>query len=452
MVRIRTKLRAIFGAERALFDEAALESYTYDARARGPRPKAVVLPRTTQEVTRLVQVAEDFGIPLVARGAGSGAVGGAVPLDDSVVVCFSLMNRIKEVSVRDRTATVEPGVMTKELQAKAEKIGLFYPPDPASSEHSTIGGNIATNAGGLRAVKYGVTRNYVLSLVVVCGGGRIIDTGPTVIKDAVGLDLTSLFVGSEGTLGLITEARLRLVPKPEVAQTLLAEFADLQTAVDAALEVLNKVTPCAIELLDSSALDAAGARRIGVISAGCNAALLLELDGQKALVDSDVELVRATLAKSALDLKISKGGEERGKLWSVRRSLSPALYRRSPHKVAEDISVMPSRIPEFVQALRRICEGLGLDYAVYGHVGDGNLHVNLLPASKDDPGVGEAVGLIFEEAWRLSGSISGEHGIGSTKTDAAKRQLGHERLRVMRRIKEVFDPCEIFNPSRGIPL
>ncbi|HDH97363.1 MAG TPA: FAD-binding protein [Proteobacteria bacterium] len=451
-MKVRRKLLTIFGSARALLDEAALESYSYDSKVKGPKPLAVVFPRSLEEISRLVQLAEDEDIPLVARGAGSGAVGGAVPLKNSIIVCLSMMNRIESISTRDRVAVVEAGVVTRELQDEAEKLGLFYPPDPASSEHSTIGGNIATNAGGLRAVKYGVTRNYVLSLLVVCGGGRVLDTGPAVVKDAVGLDLTSLFVGSEGTLGIIAKARLRLIPKPEHTRTVLAEFVDLEAAIEAALEVLIRATPCALEIIDKSALDAAEAKRHGFVSRECGAALLLEFDGSRAQVDAEAVEVESVLIRSALAVRSSEDRREREQLWSIRRSLSPALYKRSPYKVAEDISVMPSRIPDFVRALDGICSRLGLEYAVYGHVGDGNLHVNLLPTLKDDPKVAEARALIFEEVWRLAGSISGEHGVGSSRIDAARRQLGEERLMAMRRIKGVFDPCGIFNPSRGIPL
>jgi len=452
MANIFLKLVKIFGNDRALFDDATLETYSYDARTKGPRPLAVVFPKSTTEASNLVKLAEELKTPLVARGAGSSAVGGAVPLENSIVVCFSLANAIKKISIEDRIAIVEPGVVTKQLQKAAEKIGLFYPPDPASSEHSTIGGNIATNAGGLRAVKYGVTRNYALSLEVVAGGGRIVDTGPTVLKDAVGYDLTSLFIGAEGTLGLVTEARLRLLPKPEVTKTILAQFADIRGAIDTSLEILNAVTPCAIEIIDNSALDVAGAKSAGLVSQDCGAALLVELDGSNVQVSFEVEKVATVLDGRALSYKIALDSEQREALWGVRRGLSTALFKKSPFKVAEDISILPSRIPDFVTRLEKICKPPGLEYAVYGHVGDGNLHVNLLPKEQNDPHVETVRASIFEEAWRLGGSISGEHGVGSTKVIEARRQLGYQRAAIMREVKKIFDPKNIFNPKRGIPL
>ncbi|MEM7820529.1 MAG: FAD-linked oxidase C-terminal domain-containing protein [Candidatus Aenigmatarchaeota archaeon] len=452
MANIYLKLVKIFGNDRALFDEATLETYSYDARTKGPRPIAVVFPKSTAEASNLVKLAEELKIPLVARGAGSSAVGGAMPIEGSIVVCFSLANAIKKISMEDRVAIVEPGVITKEIQKAAERIGLFYPPDPASSEHSTIGGNIATNAGGLRAVKYGVTRNYVLSLEVVTGGGRIIDTGPVVLKDAVGYDLTSLFIGAEGTLGLITEVRLRLLPKPDITETILAEFTDIGSAIGTSLEILNVVTPCAIEIVDNSALDVADAKSRGFVSQNCRAALLVELDGTEAQVSFELEKVSAILNRCALTYKVAKGSQEREALWSVRRGLSSLLHKKSPYKVAEDISVLPSQIPEFIASLDKICGHLGLEYAVYGHVGDGNLHVNLLPKEQSDPRVETARASLFEEAWRLAGSISGEHGIGSMKVIEARRQLGYERAALMREVKKIFDPHCVFNPKRGIPL
>lgn len=452
MGNIYLKLVKIFGNERARFDDATLEVYSYDARAQGARPIAVVFPKSTSEVAELVKLAEEFKIALVARGAGSSAVGGAIPLQGSVTVCFSLMNKIKKISTGDRIAVVEPGVITKDLQQTVEKVGLFYPPDPASAEHSTIGGNIATNAGGLRAVKYGVTRNYVLSLEVVTGNGRILDTGIAVIKDAVGYDLTSLFIGSEGTLGLITEAKIRLLPKPESIQTVLAEFADTKSAINASLEILNAITPCAIEIIDFSAIIASGAKELGLVSNVCKSALLIELDGLENQVNLEMQKMRVLLDKSALTYKTAKNLRERDVLWAVRRGLSTALYKKSPYKVAEDVSVLPSKIPDFVSRLENICKSLNLEFAIYGHVGDGNLHVNFLPKQKDDPNVIKARELAFEEIWKLGGSISGEHGVGSTKVDAAKRQLGHEKISIMRDIKKIFDPCNIFNPKRGLPL
>jgi glycolate oxidase subunit GlcD len=364
------------------------------------------------------------------------------------------MNRILELNVADRYARVQPGVTTATVQRAAEAAGLFYPPDPASAQTCTIGGNVATGAGGLRAVKYGVTRDYVLGLTAVRVGGTVLRTGVLTLKGVVGYDLTRLLVGSEGTLAVITEIVLRLVAKPESRRTLLAGFDSVERACLAVGKLLScGVLPDAIELMDEGTL--AALREHGhATAAGFPATLLLiEVDGPAARIDDDAATVRGVLEScGAARVEAAASETESDALWSARRAVAPAVYALAKAKLSEDVTVPISRLPALVAGVRAIAERHGLRHLSYGHAGDGNLHVNLLHDTDDEQRrAREAVSELFDLTLRLGGTISGEHGIGLSKRAFIARELSPEVLQISRALKRVFDPDNLLNPGKVFP-
>jgi glycolate oxidase len=432
-----------------------LAVYSYDGTFSEHCPDVVVLPETTDEVSQIVKIAAQARIPITPRGMGSGLAAGSVPYPSGgIVICLTRMNRILEIDPENATVRVEAGVVTADLQAEVEKQGLFYPPDPSSIRHSTIGGNIACNAGGPRCLKYGVTGDYVLGLTVVLADGRILKTGGKPIKDVTGYDLNALFTSSEGTLGLITEALLRLVAKPRYARTALVDFMSLSAASQAVNTILwAGILPATLELMDQTALTCIEAAMHLGLQTDVEASLLIETDGtDEQSVVRDIEAIaRICQANGARSVKIARDEAERSSLWQARRSIAPSLARLAPNKIGEDITVPRSAIPEIIQRLRAISDRYGLPIVIFGHAGDGNLHPNIL-FDKRQPEqwqkVEQMVGEIFDASLAVGGTLSGEHGIGVLKRPYLERALGPLSLEIQRRIKMALDPLNIMNPGK----
>jgi glycolate oxidase len=419
----------------------------------------VVFPGSAAEISEIVKLANRERTPVVSRGGGVGYAGGAIPVHGGIVISMRRMNRILEINPIDLLGVVEAGVITEDLHKAAEAAGLFYPPDPASLKQSSIGGNVAHNAGGPRAFKYGVTRQYLLGMQVVLPEGEIVNTGGRVVKNAVAYDLTNLMCGSEGTLGIITRLTMRLLPKPEMAVTVMALFAGVRQAAEAANHLIQeKIIPSKLELIDSQALAAIRAyirdERIEttcVLPNNANALLLVEVDGDRPAVERQVTSVRGVLKRSAIELQQPARADE---LWAIRRYMSPAVGRIRPNKINEDIVVPRSRVPDYLEAMEKLQADSGLPIVCFGHVGDGNIHVNLMidAANAEEKAKAETVKRrIFELAVEMGGTISGEHGIGIMKSEFLSMALGEELIAAMRRIKTALDPNNILNPGKIFP-
>jgi glycolate oxidase len=438
-------------------DDISRAAYAADALGQGHLPDLVVLPRTTAEIAQLAGLCTNDGVPLVVRGAGTGYTGGAVPIRGGVVLSLERMNRILEIDEVNLLAVVEPNVITGDLQRAVERVGLFYPPDPASLDSSSIGGNVAECAGGPRAFKYGTTKRYVLALEAVLPTGQVVRTGSKAVKNVVGYDLTQLLVGSEGTLAIITEVTLRLIPKPPVRATLSAAFSDVRHAVDAVTGLIRRrVVPAAIELIDGESLRAVEThigRTVG--PAGATAMVIVECDGAQAAVDEESRLVEdACREAGATEVRQATNEAERDAVWSVRRQLSLALRATGLLKINHDVVVPRGRVPQLLDAVGDLARTYRLQVASFGHAGDGNIHVNLM-VNRNDPDelkrAKQAERQLFERVVALEGSISGEHGIGFAKAPYLSLELSPEEIALMKRVKAAFDPAGILNPGKIFP-
>jgi glycolate oxidase len=446
------------GKEAVLYTPEDLAVYSYDGTFAEGQPEVIVLPETSEQVSQVIKLAAEARVPLIPRGMGSGLAAGSVPIPSGgIIVCLTRMNHILEIDTQNATVFAEAGVITADLQNEVEKQGLFYPPDPSSIRHSTIGGNIACNAGGPRCLKYGVTGDYVLGLTVALADGRILRTGGKPIKDVTGYDLNGLFTGSEGTLGLITEALLRLVAKPRFACTALAEFVSLVNASRAVNALLTAgIVPATLELMDQTAIACIEeAMHLG-LPTDVEALLLIETDGSdQQTVQQEIEACfKICQENGARSVKIAQTEAERGNLWKARRSISPSLARIAPNKLGEDITVPRSAIPEVIQQLRLISSKYGLPIVIFGHAGDGNLHPNIL-FDKRQPEqwakVEQMVGEIFEASLALGGTLSGEHGVGVLKRPYLEKALGPVSVEIQKQIKRALDPMNILNPGKMFP-
>ena len=452
------RLLKIVGKQGVRTTPEDLAVYGYDGTFIEARPEVVVLPETTQQVSQIVKLAAEERIPIVPRGMGSGLAAASVPYPNSaIVLCLTRMNHILEIDIDNATVKAEAGVITAELQAAVEKLGLFYPPDPSSIRHSTIGGNVACNAGGPRCLKYGVTGDYVLGLTVVLADGRILKTGGKPIKDVTGYNLNGLFTGSEGTLGIVTEVLLRLITKPRHVKTVLAEFTSLDDASRTVTAILAAgIVPASLELMDQTAVRCVEeAMHLG-LNTEAEASLIIETDGaDEATVNREINAcVDICQCSGASSVKLAQSEVERNALWKARRSMSPSLARKAPNKLGEDITVPRSAIPEVVQRLRMISQKYGLPVVIFGHAGDGNLHPNIL-FDKRQPEqwakVEQMVGEIFEASLALGGTLSGEHGVGLLKRPYLARALGSISIDIQRAIKQALDPLNILNPGKMFP-
>jgi glycolate oxidase len=448
------RVTGITGGPFVLRNPSALASYGADALKLDHPADLVVLPANTAEISQLAALCDQKRVPLVVRGGGTGYTGGAVPLRGGMVMSLERMNRILEIDQLNLLARVQPNVITGDLQDAVERVGLFYPPDPASLRQSAIGGNVAECAGGPRAFKYGTTKRYVLALEAVLPTGEIIHTGSKAVKSVVGYDLTQLLVGSEGTLAIITEITLRLIPKPAAHATLLAEFRSIDAAVDAVTRLIRlRVVPAAIELIDSDSLNAL-AEHAGkaLVAAGTSAAVLIEVDGSLQAVEEEISLVdKACRDAKAVAIRHASGDVEREALWHLRRELSPALKKISPVKLNNDVVVPRGRVPQLFQLVDDLRRESGLPIACFGHAGDGNIHVNIMVQNDLMQVARDAERKLFEGVVALEGSISGEHGIGFTKARYLGLELSPDEIALMKRVKTAFDPHGILNPGKIFP-
>jgi glycolate oxidase len=432
-------------------------AYSYDGTFAQSLPDVVALPESTEEVAAVVRVAAEQRVPVVPRGMASGLAAAAVPFGGGIALSLTRMNRILELDEENRTVRVEAGIVTADLQAEVEKRGLFYPPDPSSNQHSTIGGNVACDAGGPRCLKYGVTGDYVLGLTVVLPDGRVLLTGGKPIKNVVGYDLTALFVGSEGTLVVITEALLRLVAKPQFVRTARAEFPSLDDASRTVTAILSAgIVPATLELMDETAIACIEAGVHLGLPLDVEAMLIVEADGsdEEAVLREIEAAARICRENGARQVSVARDEQERAALWKARRSVSPSLARKAPNKLGEDISVPRSAIPEAIRRIKDISACHGLPIVVFGHAGDGNLHPNILFDRRDAAQwakVEVMAGEIFDVALELGGTLSGEHGVGVLKRPYIERALGPISIDVQRRIKQALDPLNIMNPGKVLP-
>jgi len=429
--------------------------YGFDASGLEASPSAIVWPEHTEDVVRVMKYAFENGIPVVPRGAGTGMTGGAVPLTGAIILSLEKMNRILEVDPENLSVLCEPGLINGRLQRDLERRGLFYPPDPASMNFCTIGGNVAENAGGPRAVKYGVTRDYVMEIEAVLPNGKILITGVKTPKGVVGYDLTRLLVGSEGTLSVFTKIRLKILPMPEEVITLLALFNNLESSGHAVSKIItSKILPRTLEFMDREAIKAVENFKPVGLPKEVEAILLIELDGYPSTITKEAEKVAEICEHLGAEVNVAEDEEARGKLWEARRAVSPALYHISPTKINEDIVVPRNRIPDMLKRLRKLSEERGIKMVNFGHAGDGNIHVNIMVDRKNNEEYKKGLGLveqIFKETLELGGTISGEHGIGLTKARYMGMEVSETGLSIMNSIKKVFDPKNILNPGKMFP-
>ena len=447
-------LRGIVGPERLLTSREDLITYSFDGTAALKRmPGCVVLVRSAYEIADILKYANTHGLKVVTRGSGTGLSGGSLPSDDCIVLCTVQMNRILEVDAANLTLTAEPGATTLEIADAATAANLFYPPDPGSMKISTIGGNVAENSGGLRGLKYGVTRNYVMGMEVVLPDGEILWTGNKCVKDVAGYSLRDLFIGSEGTLGVITKVLLRLIPKPRAKQTMVATFDRMDAAAETVSAIIAaQIIPCTLEFLDNMTIRCVeDFAKIG-LPVDCEALLLMETDGHPAVVAEEAEKMQAIAkANGCLELRVAKDETEATKLASARRSAFSALARVSPTTILEDATVPRSELARMVRFVNEIAKKYKLRVGTFGHMGDGNLHPTFLTDERNHEEmhrVEEAFKEIFDEAIRLGGTITGEHGVGVAKKQFLPKFAGNASMRVMKELRRVLDPKGTLNPGK----
>ncbi|MDX2226773.1 MAG: FAD-linked oxidase C-terminal domain-containing protein [Verrucomicrobiae bacterium] len=446
--------KGLLSPDRVIDRQEDLLTYAFDGTAvLNTLPACVVFPQNAGEVAAVLKFASERKIPVVTRGSGTGLSGGSVPSSQCIVLCTVKFNRILEVDTRNLTMTVEPGVVTQKIFEEAEKVGLFYPPDPGSMKISTIGGNVAENSGGLRGLKYGVTRDYVMGLEVVLPTGEIIWMGNKCVKDVAGYNLKDVFIGSEGTLGVMTKVLLKLIPKPKAKKTMLAVFDRMDQAAETVSAIIeNKIIPCTLEFLDKITIRCVeDYAKIG-LPLDAEAVLLMETDGHPAAVEDEAALM-AQIAKEcgAREVKVARDTEEALRIASARRSAFSSLARVSPTTILEDATVPRSELAKMVRFIQEVAARHHLRVGTFGHMGDGNLHPTFLTDEKNHEEmerVEKAMVEIFDFAVSLGGTITGEHGVGLAKKPFLEKALGSLNIRVMKHLKAAFDPAGILNPGK----
>lgn len=454
---LRRRLADLAGPGGLLTDPADCWPYGYDNSRRQALPQAVVFIASAPQVRDLVALCNAEVIPLTARGRGTGTTGSTVPDRGGIVASFERMDRILHLEPRDGIAVVEPGVLNEDLQRAAAAHGFFWPPDPTSAAACTIGGNLAYNSAGPRAVKYGTPRENTLGLTAVTGGGEVIRTGVMTTKGVVGYDLTRLIIGSEGTLALITQATLKLTPLPQARRTLRAAYADIHAASAAVSAIMAQpITPCALEMMDAAAIATVRRYTDLPLPDGAAALLMIEVDGPAACIDASAKAVaEAARLPGLVELRLARDEAEVAALWKARKALSPALRHIAPKKINEDVVVPVSRMGEFIEGLEGLSRQHGVQIVNFGHAGNGNIHVNLLvdPVQGDDLARAQVcLEAMFGLVLDLGGTLSGEHGVGLEKRDYVGRELDPAALGLMRAIKRQFDPRGILNLGKGLPL
>ncbi|SFN09183.1 FAD-binding oxidoreductase [Thermodesulforhabdus norvegica] len=447
-------LEALLGAGKVLTEPEDRAAYSYDAAVVKPvLPLAVVRPETEEELGKVVAYCHRQGIPLTVRGAGTNLSGGTVPHEKGIVILTGKLDKIVELNPEDMYAVVQPGVITANFAKAVEKEGLFYPPDPGSQAVSTLGGNVAENAGGLRGLKYGVTRDYVLGLEFFSAEGDLIRTGSRTVKCVSGYNLAGLLVGSEGTLGVISRIILRLIPYPAAKKSMMALFSDLRSASETVAAIIAaRVIPATLEFMDRFTIDAVERFSRAGLPGDIEAMLLIEVDGHPAQVKDEAEKVEKICRDcGALKVRVAENEEERNRVWEARRSALSALAKLRPTVVLEDATVPRSKIPEMVQAIQDIAQEYKVQIGTFGHAGDGNLHPTILTDRRNHDEwrrVEGAVEAIFEAALKLGGTLSGEHGIGIAKAPFLHKEVGRGSIEYSRRIKRALDSRNILNPGK----
>ena len=454
--RIISELKKLLGPENVTTDLQDLICYGYDATQMEFLPDAVIHPANPEEVSLVLKLANVEKIPIFPRGAGSGFTGGALPKGGGIVLVTTRMNRILRIDTENLIAEVEPGVVTEQFQLEVEKLGLFYPPDPASLKFSTLGGNVAENAGGPRCVKYGVTRDFVMGLEVVLPTGEIIRTGGETYKAVVGYDMSRLLCGSEGTLGVITKIIFKLLPLPEAKKTMLTIFDSIDGAAKAVSTIIGaRIIPTTLEFMDYATIQCVDRRfNMGIPPEG-RAVLIIEVDGDRDLIEKQATRIQELIAPLGLvQCKVAKDNAESEALWKIRRLVSPSLRDVNPTKYNEDIVVPRSKVPDVIRKIEEIKNKYDIPIVNFGHAGDGNIHVNVM-IDKEIPGMDEkaheAIREIFQAALDLNGTMSGEHGVGLAKQPYIPMELSPVQIATMKAIKHALDPNNILNPGKIFP-
>jgi glycolate oxidase len=454
---IKKELRKIVGKDRYFDQKEDLTSYSYDAFMVEGLPEAVLFPLSTEEVSKIVAVAARERVPITARGGGTNLTGGSVPTRGGIVLGFSQMNRILNIDRENRTAVVQPGLINMEFQKALAKYGLFYPPDPASMAISTMGGNVAENAGGPRAVKYGVTNDYILGLEVVLASGQVLRTGGGTIKNVTGYNLTQLICGSEGTLGLITEITVKLLPLPQARRTLQVTYKDLDDAGKTVSKIAEMgILPVALELLDNLFINIIEDYTHLGLPREAEALMLIEVDGDEVAVEAQSDRLRKMCHDlGALEVKVAKTNEENEEIWRARRSAYGAEAKLRPTAIAEDCTVPVAQLVAMFREVAKIAKKYDLLIPIVAHAGDGNLHPQILTDIQNQEEmkrVEKAIDEISVKAVELGGTLTGEHGIGIAKREILPLELGEIGMEITKRIKTAFDPHAILNPDKIVQI
>ena len=452
----KKRLRDLVGMENYFDSPEDKMVYSYDGTPLiRQQAEAILKPNSAEEIARIIRLANDEGFSIVPRGSGTGLSGGSVPNAGSIILLFNHWNQILEVDSDNLTAWVQPGVITAHLHRAVEKIGLFYPPDPGSQEICTIGGNVAENAGGLRGLKYGVTKNYIMGIEMVMPNGELIINGGKNVKDVAGYNIRDLIVGSEGTLGIFTRLLLRLIPKPESTKTLLVVYDKLTKAAETVSEIIaNHIIPCTVEFLDNTTIRAVESYAALGLPQSASAILLLEVDGHSEVVTREAEKIKEIcLRKGAVNVTLAADDEEALKLRTARRAAFSSLARIKPTTILEDATVPRSSLAVMVEKIEQISRKYNLQIGNFGHAGDGNLHPTCLTDERDKEElkrVEQAFDEIYEETIKLGGTITGEHGVGLAKKGFLEKMIEVPALEAMRKIKQAWDPNNVLNPGKII--
>jgi glycolate oxidase len=453
--KIRDQLEEIVGHERLLEKKEELICYSYDAYLEESMPDLVLLPVTCEEVSKIMKICSSYKIPVTARGAGTSVCGASIPIRHGVVLCFSKMNKIMEINTKDRYIIVQPGVVNINIQKALEPFKFFYPPDPGSMHVSTIGGNVAQNAGGPRCLKYGVTADYILGMQVVLASGKIVRFGSRNVKDVTGYRLSGLFCGSEGTLGIVTEIILRVVPMPEIIKTILVTFDDLDDTAKSVSDIIGAgILPVAMELLDKLTINTIEDSANLGLPREAQGSLVIEIDGVKETCEKEIQkIIEKVQANNATSIKEAKSDKERDELWEARRTAFGVFAKLAPDIFSEDVTVPASKIPSMIRKTIAITKKYGLKVGILAHAGDGNMHP-MIPADKSNKEEWERVEKAFDEiveaAVSLNGTLSGEHGIGLAKTRFLPLVMNEDSIEFMSVIKKAVDPDGILNPGKFV--
>ncbi|MBI5021203.1 MAG: FAD-binding protein [Ignavibacteriales bacterium] len=452
------KLRELIGNENILDSMESRTAYSYDSSPIAARiPDLILRPNTAEEISKIITLANEEKLSIIPRGSGTGLSGGTVPMENSIVLLTNHWNRIIEIDEENLSVWVEPGVITAVLQQEVEKYGFIYPPDPGSSSISTLGGNVAENAGGLRGLKYGVTKNYVLGLEVVLPTGEILRTGGKSVKDVAGYNLKDILVGSEGTLGIFTKILLKIVPKPETSRTILAFFPSMDDAAKTVSAIIGaKITPSMLEFLDNTTIRCVEDYTHIGLPVDTAAILLIEVDGRQTAVEDDAKLIYEICRNNnAFTIKTAESEQESIKLKSARRSAFASLARATPNTMSEDIAVPRSLIAELISRISEVGKKNNVRIGTFGHAGDGNLHPNYMTDKRDKAAFAMAEKSIIEveeAAIELGGTITGEHGVGLYKKRLLEKMVGSPSLTMMKTLKQMIDPNNVLNPGKIFDL